>query len=340
MSTSIRLAIDVMGGDFGPRCIIPAVARSLQQISDLQVILVGDAEQVEPLCKKHQLPSGRFRCVSTTQTILAEDSPASVLRGKPDASMRVAIEQVRDGQADACLSAGNTGALMVLSRSILGTLDSIERPAIMAALPVAGKACYLLDLGANVDCSALQLFQFALMGSEAARELSGIERPRVGLLNIGSEVNKGSQRVREASELLRQSDALNYIGHVEGDGLFRGDADVVVCDGFVGNVVLKASEGLAGYMQAELRKALTANLLLRCLSPLLGAALRPMIRRHDPGCYNGASLLGLKGVVVKSHGGADENAFAAAIDRAAQAGRSNLPQRIALRLEGSVPASQ
>lgn len=339
MSTSIRLAIDVMGGDFGPRCIIPAVARSLRQIPDLYVLLVGDAEQLASLCNKHRLPSGRIRCIPTTQIIHASDSPASVLRRKPDASMRVAIEQVRDGHADACLSAGNTGALMVLSRSILGTLDQIERPAIMAALPVAGKACYLLDLGANVDCTALQLVQFAVMGSEAARELSGLQEPRVGLLNIGSEVNKGSQRVREASELLRQHASLNYVGHVEGDGLFRGDADVVVCDGFVGNVVLKASEGLASYMQEELRQALTANLLLRCLSPLLRLALRPMTRRHDPGCYNGASLLGLKGVVVKSHGGADEDAFTAAIDRAAQAGRSNLPQHIARRLGSAGPGS-
>lgn len=338
MSTSIRLAIDVMGGDYGPRCIIPAIARSLRQIPDLHVILVGDAQQLDDLCTKHQLPSGRIRCISTTQTILPDDSPASVLRGKPDASMRVAIEQVRDGHADGCLSAGNTGALMVLSRSILGTLDGIERPAIMAALPVAGKSCYLLDLGANVDCSALQLFQFAVMGSEAARELSGLESPRVGLLNIGSEVNKGSQRVREASELLRQSEALNYIGHVEGDGLFRGEADVVVCDGFVGNVVLKASEGLATYLQSELRQALAGNLLTRCLAPLLRAALQPMVRRHDPGCYNGASLLGLKGVVVKSHGGADQDAFAAAIERATQASRSNLPQRIALRLAGPLAA--
>jgi len=336
LSTSIRLAIDVMGGDFGPRCIIPAVARSLRQIPDLHVLLVGDAEQLDSLCKKHQLPNGRFRCIPATQTILADDSPASVLRGKPDASMRLAIEQVRDGHADGCLSAGNTGALMVLSRSILGTLEGIERPAIMAALPVAGKSCYLLDLGANVDCSALQLFQFALMGSEAARELSGMQSPRVGLLNIGSEVNKGSQRVREASELLRASDVLNYIGHVEGDGLFRGEADVVVCDGFVGNVVLKASEGLATYLQAELRQALAGNLLTRCLAPLLRSALQPMVRRHDPGCYNGASLLGLKGVVVKSHGGADQKAFAAAIERAAQASRSNLPLRIAQRLAGAV----
>lgn len=340
MSTSVRLAIDVMGGDFGPRCIIPAVASSLQMTPDLHVILVGATDPVAQLCQQHRLPPERFQLIPTTEVILADDPPASVLRGKKDASMRVAIQQVRDGHADGCLSAGNTGALMVLSRSLLGTLEGIERPAIMAALPVAGKSCFLLDLGANVDCSARQLFEFAVMGSEAASEVSGIDRPRVALLNIGSEVNKGSHNVREAAKLLRESDLVNYVGHIEGDALFRGDADVVVCDGFVGNVVLKASEGLAGYLQGEIRNALRASLLLRCLAPLLRGALKPTISRHDPGCYNGASLLGLNGVVVKSHGNADEKAFSAAIQQAVRVSRAGLPQRIAARLYGlSWPAA-
>lgn len=332
MSTSIRLAIDVMGGDFGPRCIIPAVARSLQSTPDLRVILVGSSEPVSQLCQQYQLPPDRFQLVPTTEVILADDPPASVLRGKKDASMRVAIEQVRDGHADGCLSAGNTGALMVLSRALLGTLPGIERPAIMAALPVAGRSCFLLDLGANVDCSARQLLEFAIMGSEAASEITGVERPRVALLNIGSEVNKGAHIVREAAQLLRDCNLVNYIGHIEGDGLFRGDADVVVCDGFVGNVVLKASEGLAGYLQGEIRNALGGSLLLRCLSPFLRGALKPMIQRHDPGTYNGASLLGLKGVVVKSHGNADEKAFHAAIQQTLRISRAGLPQRISARL--------
>lgn len=323
-----------MGGDSGPRCIIPAIARSLQMTPDLQVILVGASDPVARLCQQYRLPPERFRLIPTTEVILADDPPARVLRGKKDASMRVAIEQVRDGHADGCLSAGNTGALMVLSRALLGTLEGIERPAIMAALPVAGRSCFVLDLGANVDCSARQLFEFAVMGSEAAGEISGIDRPRVGLLNIGGEINKGSQTVREAARLLRDTELLNYIGHVEGDGLFRGDADVVVCDGFVGNVVLKASEGLAGYLQGEIRNALGASLLLRCLAPLLRGALQPMIRRHDPRCYNGASLLGLNGVVVKSHGNADEKAFCAAIQQAVQVSRAHLPRRIAARLAG------
>lgn len=323
-----------MGGDFGPRCIIPAVSRSLQMIPDLHVLLVGASDPVEQLCQQYRLPPERFQLIPTTEVILSDDPPASVLRGKKDASMRVAIEHVRDGLADGCLSAGNTGALMVLSRALLGTLPGIERPAIMAALPVAGRSCYVLDLGANVDCSARQLFQFAVMGSEAACEISAINRPRVGLLNIGSEVHKGSHNVREAAELLRGSDLVNYIGHVEGDALFRGDADVVVCDGFVGNVVLKASEGLAGYLQGEIRAALGGSLLLRCFSPVLRRALKPMIQRHDPRLYNGASLLGLKGVVVKSHGSADEIAFSSAIGQAVLASRADLPQRIAMRLSG------
>lgn len=334
MSTSVRLAIDVMGGDFGPRCIIPAIARSLQMTPDLHVLLVGSTDPVAQLCQTYRLPSERVQLVPTTEVILADDSPASVLRGKKDASMRVAIEQVRDGHADGCLSAGNTGALMVLSRALLGTLKGIERPAIMAALPVAGRSCFMLDLGANVDCSARQLFEFAVMGSEAASEVSGIDSPRVALLNIGSEINKGSHNVREAAELLRNSGLVNYIGHIEGSGLFRGDADVVVCDGFVGNVVLKASEGLAVYLEGEIRSALGASLLLRCLAPVLRSALKPMIREHDPGCYNGASLLGLNGVVVKSHANADSKAFCSAIQQAVRISRAGLPQRIAARLDG------
>ncbi|PAU87252.1 phosphate acyltransferase [Pseudomonas sp. WN033] len=324
-----------MGGDHGPRCIIPAVARSLAKLPELQVMLVGSKESLVALSHEYRLPAERVSFRYTSEQILADDSPASVLRHKRDASMRVAIELVRDGQADGCLSAGNTGALMVLSRALLGMLEGIERPAIMAALPVAGKPCYLLDLGANVDCSARQLFEFAIMGSEAVAELSGNPRPRVGLLNIGREINKGSARVREVSELLRQCELINYIGHVEGDGLFRDEADLVVCDGFVGNVVLKASEGLAHYLQAQIRDVLAAYPLLAWLSPLLRRLLRPVLRRHDPDLYNGASLLGLRGVVVKSHGGAGERAFEAAIAQTVAASRARLAERIAERLAQS-----
>ena len=321
-----------MGGDFGPRCTIPSVARCLQQIPELKVILVGSPEPMASLCSEYQLPADRFSLVHTSETILADDAPASVLRNKRDASMRVAIELVRDGQADGCLSAGNTGALMVLAKALLGTVEGIQRPAIMAALPVAGKFCHVLDLGANVDCTARQLFEFAVMGSEAVAELTGIEQPRVGLLNIGGEINKGSLRVREVSELLRDTRSLNYIGHIEGNELFQDRADVVVCDGFVGNVMLKASEGLVEYMQGEMRRAFAGNLLLRLLGPLLRRSLRPMAERMNPHQYNGVSLLGLQGVVVKSHGNASQPAFEAAIRQAVRACQSDMPQSIAARL--------
>src|SRR5690554_1173223 len=321
-----------MGGDFGPRCIIPSVARCLQQIPGLTVMLVGSPEPMASLCEQYQLPADRVSYIHTSETILADDLPASVLRSKRDASMRVAIEMVRDGRADGCLSAGNTGALMVLAKALLGTVEGIQRPAIMAALPVAGRFCHVLDLGANVDCSARQLFEFAVMGSEAVSELTGIERPRVGLLNIGSEINKGTLRVREVSELLRDTRSLNYVGHIEGNELFQDRADVVVCDGFVGNVMLKASEGLVDYMQDELRRAVAGNLLLRLLGPVLRGALRPMAERLNPHQYNGVSLLGLRGVVVKSHGNAGRPAFEAAIRQAVRACESDMPQRIAARL--------
>lgn len=221
---------------------------------------------------------------------------------------------------------------MVLAKNLLGTVEGLQRPAIMAALPVADKFCHVLDLGANVDCSTQQLFEFAVMGAEAVAELTGLERPRVGVLNIGSEVNKGSLRVREVSELLRDSRTLNYVGHIEGGDLFRDQADVVVCDGFVGNVVLKASEGLAVYMQGELQRALSGSVWLRLLAPLLRRTLRPMNERLNPSRYNGASLLGLQGVVIKSHGNADERAFAAAIEQAVRACEVDMPKRIAARL--------
>lgn len=321
-----------MGGDFGPRCIVPAVARSLATHPGLEVVLVGSTESMREQLALCPLPEKRVRWISASETIHADDSPASVLRHKRDASMRLAIEQVRDGHADGCLSAGNTGALMVLARSILGTLEGIERPAIMASLPVSGKACHVLDMGANVDCTAMQLFEFAVMASETVRETSGLARPRIGLLNIGREVHKGSRMVREVSDMLRRCPELNYVGHIEGDGLFRHEADVVVCDGFVGNVVLKASEGLALYLQSELKQALASNRWLRLMSPVLRSALKPFGERHDPARYNGASLLGLKGVVVKSHGAANQFAFETAIERAMLACRVGLPTRIASKL--------
>jgi len=324
-----------MGGDFGPRCIIPAAIRSLSLFPSLHLILVGAADAISPLLAAAHYSPERITVVPASQQILADDPPAKVLRGKPDASMRIALQLVRDGKADGCLSAGNTGALMVIARSVLGMLEGVQRPAIMAALPVAGNACHVLDLGANVDCTAEQLFEFALMGSAAVAEMTGNCAPRVGLLNIGHEVNKGAREVRAVAVMLAACEQLNYVGHVEGDGLFRGEADVLVCDGFVGNVLLKASEGVASHLQAEMRDAMQASSLLRWISPWVKRSLKPMRQRNDPARHNGASLLGLRGVVIKSHGAAGEQAMLAAIGKAVKACEAGLPARIALRLQAA-----
>ena len=261
-----------------------------------------------------------------------DERPAQVLRGKPDSSMRQALELVRGGEAQACVSAGNTGALMALSRYLLKTLPGIDRPAMVTAMPTATGSCHLLDLGANVDCTAEHLYQFAVMGAVAAEAL-GVVRPRVALLNVGTEEIKGNQQVKLASGLLRQVRELNYIGFVEGDGLYRGEADVVVCDGFVGNVVLKASEGLAALIAARLEAQFRSSPLAR----LAGMLALPLLRRlRDdlrPAQHNGASFLGLQGIVVKSHGAAGPEGFRSAIRRALAEIRENLPQRLHGRLE-------
>ena len=246
--------------------------------------------------------------------------------------MRVALELLRDGKAQACVSAGNTGALMALSRYVLKTLPGIDRPAMVTAIPTARGHCHLLDLGANVDCSAEHLYQFALMGVVAAEAL-GVERPRVALLNVGTEDVKGNQQVKLAASLLQQAQGLNYIGFIEGDGLYRGDADVVVCDGFVGNILLKSSEGLAAMIAARIEALFRASLRARLLGLLALPLLRRLQRELGPVQRNGASFLGLQGIVVKSHGAAAPEAFQSAIRLALAEVRENLPQRLHGRLE-------
>jgi glycerol-3-phosphate acyltransferase PlsX len=254
------------------------------------------------------------------------------LRGKPDSSMRVALELLRDGKVQACVSAGNTGALMALSRFVLKTLPGIDRPAMVAAIPTQKGYCQLLDLGANVDCSAEHLLQFAVMGSVAAETL-GIVRPRVALLNIGTEDIKGNQQVKLAATLLQSARGINYIGFIEGDGLYRGEADVVVCDGFVGNILLKSSEGLATMIAGRIEALFKKNLA----SKVVGAMALPLMKRLQadlaPARHNGASFLGLQGIVVKSHGSAGVQGFQSAISRALIEIQENLPERIHGRLE-------
>ncbi len=327
------IAIDAMGGDFGPHCIVPACIDSLAEHPSLQLILVGQPDILEQLLAEHpSADRSRLLVHPASEVIAMDDRPAQVLRGKPDSSMRQTLELVRRGAAQACVSAGNTGALMALSRHVLKTLPGIDRPAMVSLVPTQRGHCHLLDLGANIDCTAEQLYQFAVMGAVAAEAL-GTAQPRVALLNVGSEEIKGNQQVKLAASLLRQAPTLNYVGFVEGDGLYRGEADVVVCDGFVGNIVLKASEGLAAMIAARLAEQFRSGLLAR----LAGLLALPLLRRLQgelrPARHNGASFLGLQGIVVKSHGSAGPEAFRAAIRRALVEIDENLPERLHGRLE-------
>ena len=322
-----------MGGDFGPHCIVPASLACLAEIPSLHLVLVGQNTLLEELiCRHSGVDRARLRIEHAAEVIGMAERPSQTLRGKPDSSMRVALELQRDGKAQACVSAGNTGALMALSRYVLKTLPGIDRPAMVTAIPTARGHCHLLDLGANVDCSAEHLYQFALMGVVAAEAL-GVEHPRVALLNVGTEDVKGNQQVKLAASLLQQAQGLNYIGFIEGDGLYRGDADVVVCDGFVGNILLKSSEGLAAMIAARIEALFRASLRARLLGLLALPLLRRLQRELGPVQRNGASFLGLQGIVVKSHGAAAPEAFQSAIRLALAEVQENLPQRLHGRLE-------
>lgn len=322
-----------MGGDFGPRHIVQASIACLLATPSLHLTLVGQSALLEELIARHSgVDRSRLHVVHASEIITMDERPSQALRGKPESSMRVALGLLADGKAHACVSAGNTGALMALSRFVLKTLPGIDRPAMVAAIPTQRGYCQLLDLGANVDCTAEHLYQFAVMGSVAAEAL-GVVRPRVALLNVGTEDIKGNQQVKLAASLLQAAPGLNYIGFVEGDGLYRGEADVVVCDGFVGNVLLKSSEGLALMIGERIERLFRRN----ALSRLVGLMARPVLGRLKadlaPARHNGASFLGLQGIVVKSHGSADAQGFQSAIQRALIEIQENLPQRLRGRLE-------
>ncbi len=303
-----------MGGDFGPRSIVQASLACLSATPSLHLTLVGQPSLLEELISgQSAVDRARLSITPASEVITMDEKPAQALRGKPDSSMRVALELLRDGKVQACVSAGNTGALMALSRFVLKTLPGIDRPAMVAAIPTQKGYCQLLDLGANVDCSAEHLLQFAVMGSVAAETL-GIVRPRVALLNIGTEDIKGNQQVKLAATLLQSARGINYIGFVEGDGLYRGEADVVVCDGFVGNILLKSSEGLATMIAGRIEALFKKNLRI---DAVVGALALPLMKRLQadlaPARHNGASFLGLQGIVVKSHGSAGVQGFQSAI---------------------------
>lgn len=294
--------------------------------------LVGREEVLRAeLRAQRAAPHERLRIRHASEVVAMDESPALALRNKKDSSLRVAIDLVKNGEADACVSAGNTGALMGIARFVLKTLPGIDRPAIVSMLPTIKGHTYMLDLGANVDCGPEHLLQFGLMGASLVAAVERKERPTVGLLNIGEEAIKGNEVVKQAAELLRASD-LNFIGNVEGDGIYKGAADVIVCDGFVGNVALKTSEGLAQMLARFLREEFTRNPLTRLAALVAWPVLSAFRKRVDHRRYNGASLLGLRGIVVKSHGAADRIAFERAIERATEEVRNEVLARITERL--------
>ncbi|MBY4677175.1 phosphate acyltransferase PlsX [Marinobacterium arenosum] len=328
------IAVDAMGGDFGPRVTVHATVEALKRHPHLKVSLVGHRDKISPLLKrlKPDLAS-RLAVVHADAVIECDEKPSHALRHGQASSMYIALNEVAAGRAKACVSAGNTGALMALGRHILRTLPGIDRPAIISAVPTLTGHSYMLDLGANVDCSAEHLLQFAIMGSVMVQAVERKAAPSIGLLNIGQEQIKGNSQVRLASRLIESHDELNYIGYVEGDDLFSGRADVVVCDGFVGNIALKSSEGLARLIGRKVRASFRRGLYRRLLAFLAQPALLELQRQIDPSRQNGASLLGLQGIVIKSHGGANRRCFRYALDHAVAEIEMGVPDRISQQLE-------
>ncbi len=333
MSKTPIIALDAMGGDFGPEVVIPAAIRLLKAKPQTCLILVGQEDVLNTVMQKHGVsPSDQLQVQHASEVVAMDEAPAMALRKKKDSSMRVAINLVHEGKADAVVSAGNTGALMATAKFVLKTLPGIDRPAIMTTLPTAKGHTHMLDLGANVDCSAENLYQFAVMGSVAASAVDNIEKPTIGLLNVGSEAMKGNAQVKAAEKLIQNSN-LNYYGFVEGDDIYQGTVDVVVCDGFVGNISLKTAEGVAKMITDYMKQRFKKNLYSKLAALLSMPILKALKKRFDHRVYNGASLLGLQNIVIKSHGGADAFSFSNAIKVALLEVEQAVPQRIDKHLE-------
>jgi glycerol-3-phosphate acyltransferase PlsX len=367
MSAGITIAIDAMSGDDGLEIVVPAALAYLQKKSQdsllspdntaqmhkaFNIILVGDQSKLEALLlHRNKLASGsnasssalpsselpsNLSIIHANSVVEMDDRPSLVLRQKRDSSMAVALQLVKDKKADACVSAGNTGALMILGRAILGTYPGIDRPAITKMFPSQGGGTFVLDLGANVDSSAEHLLQFAIMGQLLAKIIKGIEAPKVALLNVGGESIKGTEQVRLAASLIEESELVNYVGFAEGGDIFRSKADVIVCDGFVGNVALKSAEGAAKILLKEIKDFFQATWYRK----LMGFLLLPLLKKHlkqlDPDTHNGAIFLGLQGVLVKSHGRATVQSFEHAIDLAVKEAEENLPEQLNKQLESLI----
>ena len=331
---TIKVSIDASGGDFGFSVTINAGINALNTYDDLLINFVGDKTEIKKELKNNSLSSkftDRIVITHASEVINMDDSPSVALRHKKDSSMRVAINLVKSGETDACVSAGNTGALMSIARFVLKTIKGVDRPAIMSAVPTLTGPTHVLDLGANIDSKPSTLLQFAIMGSIAVQNTENKDKPSVGLLNVGSEELKGNEKSQATSELLKKS-SLNYIGFVEGDDIYKGNVDVIVCDGFEGNIALKASEGVAKMFTFFIKKSFTKNLFTKIVALVAKPVMKDFKSKVDPGKYNGASLLGLKGVVVKSHGNADVDSFLHAIKEAYLEAHAKITDKISAQL--------
>ncbi|WP_192483637.1 MULTISPECIES: phosphate acyltransferase PlsX [Cysteiniphilum] len=338
---SYKISVDAMGGDHGLKTTIPACLSALKKFPDLHICLVGIAKDIEQFLTAHKTPydTTRLSIVNANEIVEMDESPALALRNKKDSSMRVAINLVKSDDVDACVSAGNTGALMATSKFVLKTLNEIDRPAIVYAIPSLDRKTkkmnpvYMLDLGANVNCSSEQLFQFGIMGSVLAANLKGTERPRVALLNIGEEEMKGLDSIKQAAKMLQNCDHINYIGYVEGNDIFSAKADVIVCDGFAGNIALKTMEGTAKLIADMLKDSFNNSIFSKLAMLISAPVLTGLKRKLDTNQYNGASLLGLRGIVIKSHGSASAEAFETAIYEAIKEIKYNIPQKTQAQIE-------
>jgi len=333
--TSITIAIDAMGGDHGPSITVPAALQALQNFPSLHLILVGDQELLSKILQTKKFDSTRLTIQHASQRVEMSDVPSQALRNKKDSSMRVAINLVKEKRADACVSAGNTGALMATARFVLKTLPGIDRPAIIASFPtrIPNKCVRVLDLGANIDTTPESLAQFAIMGSVIAAAADNISSPKVYLLNIGEEEIKGNEQVKKAAVILAEAKFINYQGFIEADSIHSGEADIVVCDGFVGNVTLKTMEGVAVFIQQLIKEAFMRNAFTKIIGMCAKPILKTFIKRIDPERYNGATFIGLQGTVVKSHGSANVRAFCRAIEEAYMEGEKNIPDQIRAQVE-------
>ena len=330
----IKVSIDASGGDYGIPVTIEAGINALSKYEDLQIHFVGDSLSIENELKKHRksnLLNNRIDITHATEVISMDESPSNALRRKKDSSMRIAINLVKDGITDACVSAGNTGALMAIARFVLKTIDGVDRPAIMSSVPTITGHNHMLDLGANIDSKPETLLQFAIMGSIAVQHTENIQKPSIGLLNVGVEDMKGHEKIQATADLLKNS-SLNYQGFVEGDDIYKGVVDVIVCDGFEGNIALKASEGVANMVSHYIKESFNKNLLTKIVALFAKPVLKNFKAKVDPGKHNGASLLGLKGVVVKSHGNADAESFLQAIKEAYLEAHAKITEKISTQL--------